>query len=505
MLNTVGHFLTGDLIEIVQFTLKEMLKVFPVFVFSVFLGVLLQELDLDALIGKAFSKRMVLSIILGVVVGAFEPLGSCMIVPIIVGLLLGGVPLPAIMAFWVASPGIDPEIFTQTVAFLGWPLAITRLVAVVIMSLAAGLITWGVMSRGFIKSGDVVRESARAKGKKKGLEKGVIGAVSVHTSAVTTPHSDDPKLAMEVVDTMELPLSAGTMSRSNTEVIMEVVGTMEPPLSEVGCQQGRGGALEINCPICQGRCGRQWQHAVVDSWDFNRAHWRGRCGYACDCGQRDDRGRARFCPRCGKRTLFGLYLDYHKLSMDTWNKPEVMSCTTGADCTGGVVAASGGYGMSADEQIREALNEPWWKIVLNRFKEVRWLVVGREVVLQTIFLSRWLILAFVIEESMFLYVPSHTIISVAGHNSPYAVPIGGLLGCLLFFNNIQALPIVAGLKSQGMQAGAVIAFLLTGPATTIPALLSVWSIVKPRIFWLHVGIGLIGALLLGYLTTLLLN
>lgn len=47
-----------------------------------------------------------------------------------------------------------------------------------------------------------------------------------------------------------------------------------------GCQQCGGGALEIACPVCHGRCGRRWQRAVLDSWDFNIAHWAGQCGLA---------------------------------------------------------------------------------------------------------------------------------------------------------------------------------------------------------------------------------
>jgi eukaryotic-like serine/threonine-protein kinase len=47
-----------------------------------------------------------------------------------------------------------------------------------------------------------------------------------------------------------------------------------------GCPQCGGGALERACPLCHGRCGRRWQRAVLDSWDFNLAHWAGGCGLA---------------------------------------------------------------------------------------------------------------------------------------------------------------------------------------------------------------------------------
>lgn len=47
-----------------------------------------------------------------------------------------------------------------------------------------------------------------------------------------------------------------------------------------GCPQCGGGALERACLVCKGRCGRRWQRAVLDSWDFGTAHWGGQCALA---------------------------------------------------------------------------------------------------------------------------------------------------------------------------------------------------------------------------------
>src|SRR4030042_1289914 len=52
-----------------------------------------------------------------------------------------GVPLAPVMSFWIASPTMDPEIFTLTVGILGWPLALSRLGASLALSLGAGYLT----------------------------------------------------------------------------------------------------------------------------------------------------------------------------------------------------------------------------------------------------------------------------------------------------------------------------------------------------------------------------
>ncbi|UCG26097.1 MAG: permease, partial [Chloroflexota bacterium] len=131
----------NDIIEIARFVVEAVLQVWPLFLISIFFSVLIRALKLDGVIRRAFNANVGTAILLATLVGAFSPFCSCTVVPVIAGLLLSGVPLAPIMAFWIASPTMDPEIFTLSVGVLGWPLAITRLVATLVLSLAAGFLT----------------------------------------------------------------------------------------------------------------------------------------------------------------------------------------------------------------------------------------------------------------------------------------------------------------------------------------------------------------------------
>ena len=124
--------------------------------------------------------------------------------------------------------------------------------------------------------------------------------------------------------------------------------------------------------------------------------------------------------------------------------------------------------------------------------------------LQSWFLGRWLLLAFVVEALILFYVPQETIGGVLGGRSAFAVPLAALVGLLLYMNEMGALPIVSGLLESGMQPGAAIAFLIAGPLTTVPAMAAVWGVVSPRVFALYVGVGLVGSVLLGLATNLVL-
>jgi len=114
------------------------------------LAVLGQMSRASRYIKRAFQARPMTAILLATVVGAFSPFCSCGVIPVIASLLISGVPLAPVMSFWIASPSMDPEIFFLSVGMIGWELAVWRLVATLILSLAAGFITHIVMANGWL-------------------------------------------------------------------------------------------------------------------------------------------------------------------------------------------------------------------------------------------------------------------------------------------------------------------------------------------------------------------
>ena len=63
----------------------------------------------------------------------------------------------------------------------------------------------------------------------------------------------------------------------------------------------------------------------------------------------------------------------------------------------------------------------------------------------------------------------------------------------------SALPMISGLLAQGMSPAAALAFLISGPITTLPAMAAVWGIAARRVFALYVSFAFFGAIFFGYL------
>ena len=131
----------NDLINIIDFVVRAVLHALPFFLISITLSVLVHSLQLEGAIRRAFASKAGVAIVLATLVGAFSPFCSCTVVPVVAGLLASGVPLAPVMSFWIASPTMDPEILVLSAGILGWPLALTRLGATLLLSLAAGYAT----------------------------------------------------------------------------------------------------------------------------------------------------------------------------------------------------------------------------------------------------------------------------------------------------------------------------------------------------------------------------
>ncbi len=137
-------------------------------------------------------------------------------------------------------------------------------------------------------------------------------------------------------------------------------------------------------------------------------------------------------------------------------------------------------------------------------RALNWRETGRDAALETWQWGRWLLVAFVLEALILRYVPQGAIAGVMGAESVFAIPLAALVGMPLYLSNIGALPIVAGLLEQGMQPGAAIAFLIAGPITTVPAMTAVWGVVRRPVFVLYLGVGLLGAIVMGLLANVVL-
>ena len=112
--------------ETVLFTASAMIGTAPFITFAVLAVAYLKATGAEALVASAFKGAHLRMILFASLLGGLSPFCSCEVIPFIAALLAVGVPLSAVMAFWLSSPLMDPAMFAITSGTLGFEFAIAN-------------------------------------------------------------------------------------------------------------------------------------------------------------------------------------------------------------------------------------------------------------------------------------------------------------------------------------------------------------------------------------------
>ena len=299
--------------ETLWFVGQSLLSVAPFLALAVATAAGAKASGAENLIARAFKGHGLQAIAIAAIFGGLSPFCSCGVIPVIAALLAMGVPLPAVMAFWLASPIMDPEIYFLTAGPLGFTFATGKALAAIGIGLFGGLATWGLMRIG-----------------------------------------------------------------------------------------GFANPLRADFQSCNGGCG------APNIGDDGAIRW-------------------RFWQDSARRTLFW------RQSLDT-----------------------------------------------------------------SLFLGKWLALAFALESLMLAYVPADAVAEFLGGDSALVIPLAALVGMPAYLNSYAAIPLMSGLIDLGMQPGAAMAFMTAGAVSSIPAAIAVFALVRFRVFLWYLGLAVVGSVLVGY-------
>ncbi|MDA5558427.1 permease [Shimia sp. MMG029] len=144
-------------IPTVDFTTGALMHTAPFILFAVFAIGYLKATGAETLLAKAFEGRETRMIFLAALLGGLSPFCSCEVIPFIAALLAVGAPLSAVMAFWLASPLMDPAMFAITSGTLGFEFAIAKTLSAIGLGLLGG---FGTM---LLKSTPVFTDPLREK------------------------------------------------------------------------------------------------------------------------------------------------------------------------------------------------------------------------------------------------------------------------------------------------------------------------------------------------------
>ena len=295
-----------------EFTGDALLFIAPFIAVSVLVAASAKASGFDRQIARAFAGGPWRAVVLAAAFGALSPFCSCGVIPLIAGLLAAGVPLAPVMAFWLASPLMDPEMFILMLPIFGTGFTVAKLIAA--------------------------------------FSIGVVAGGATHLLSGTAMLAD--------------PLRSGT-----------------------------------------GGCGGCGAGATLESAPVVATFWRD----------------------TERRSLF----------------------------------------------VREGRSNAW-------------------------FLGKWLALAFLLESLMIAYIPADLIGSALSGENWWSIPASVIFGVPAYLNGYAAIPTVHALIEMGMGPAAGLGFMIAGGATSIPAAMAVFALVRMPVFMLYVAWAFAGALVTAY-------
>jgi len=97
------------------------------------------------------------------------------------------------------------------------------------------------------------------------------------------------------------------------------------------------------------------------------------------------------------------------------------------------------------------------------------------------------------------YIPDDFLIRYAGPDNPLAVPVAVALGVPLYSNAAGVIPIVSVLMDKGMAMGTVLAFMMAVVALSLPEMIILRKVIKPKLIAIFIAINTATIIIVGYL------
>ncbi|APM40702.1 permease [Clostridium kluyveri] len=97
------------------------------------------------------------------------------------------------------------------------------------------------------------------------------------------------------------------------------------------------------------------------------------------------------------------------------------------------------------------------------------------------------------------WIPESIIQNVIGANNPFSVLIATVVGIPMYADIFGTLPIAEALFGKGVGIGTVLSFMMAVTTLSLPSIIMLSKVVKPKLLSIFVGIASVGIIIIGYL------
>jgi uncharacterized membrane protein YraQ (UPF0718 family) len=111
----------------------------------------------------------------------------------------------------------------------------------------------------------------------------------------------------------------------------------------------------------------------------------------------------------------------------------------------------------------------------------------------------WVLLGIAVGAGIHGYVPEGLLAGVMGKSAWWSVPLAVVIGVPMYSNAAGIIPVVEALLGKGAALGTVLAFMMSVIALSLPEMIILRKVLKPRLIATFAGVVAAGIMLVGWL------
>ena len=97
------------------------------------------------------------------------------------------------------------------------------------------------------------------------------------------------------------------------------------------------------------------------------------------------------------------------------------------------------------------------------------------------------------------WIPKAWVLSLLGARNPFGVILATLVGIPMYADIFGTIPIAESLLMKGAELGTVLSFMMGVTTLSLPSMIMLRKVIKPKLLGIFIGICILGIILIGYI------
>jgi uncharacterized membrane protein YraQ (UPF0718 family) len=165
--------------------------------------------------------------------------------------------------------------------------------------------------------------------------------------------------------------------------------------------------------------------------------------------------------------------------------------------TGGTIIDKLGLEKYVEGYVREIENVDLEPIELSRKERLEYSRDQVKDIIKKVWL--YVLIGVGIGAAIHNWIPQSIVENVIGENNPFAVILATAIGIPMYADIFGTIPIAEALFAKGVGVGTVLSFMMAVTALSLPSMVMLSKVVKPKLLGVFITIVAIGILIIGYL------